>query len=143
MATGLQRLVRRALLARLKADAGLLAFVPAASINPDGAPTWPFVKLAAPVTQPRRAACVNGATVTFDIHAFAGARKSGEQVIETAEDHAGRIGAAIEASLDAKRIAIEIDSSARLTLSDIRLLEDGDPDHFHWFAQVNARVLAP
>ena len=37
-----------ALLARLKANAGLTALVPAASINPDGEPTWPHIRRARP-----------------------------------------------------------------------------------------------
>ena len=39
MATGIQRLVRRALLAKLKGSATLTTLVPPASINPDSEPT--------------------------------------------------------------------------------------------------------
>lgn len=142
MAVGLQKLVRRALLAKLKGDAGLTALVPAPQINPPGAPVWPFVKLHSPVTQPRRSSCSRGGDVAWDIHAYAGPRKEAGKVVETAEDHAGTIGAAIETALVDTRIAIEGDGEARITLSDIRLLPDGDPDSYHWFAQINARVLA-
>lgn len=142
MAVGLQRIVRRALLTRLKADAALTALVPATSINPLGPPVWPFIELAAPVTQRLRATGVIGGIVTWDIHAFARARKEGDSAVESAEDHAGRIGAAIETALFDNRLALEGGGVARVRLSDIRLLEDGSPDAFHWFAQVNARVLA-
>lgn len=142
MATGLQRLVRRAVLARLKADAGLTALVPAASINPVGVPVWPFVKLMNPITQRLRAAGVNGGLVTFDIHAFARARLSGGAEVETAEDHAGRIGAAIEAALADARFTFDTDKIVHIEISDMRLLEDEEPDAFHYFAQVNCRVLA-
>lgn len=148
MATGLQRLVRRAVLARLKADAGLTALVPAASIYPQAVPNepvWPFVKLGPTGTLRLRASCVNGGLVTVDVHAFARARVSGGAVAETAEDHASRIGAAIEAALADNRITLEGDAPApiaRIELSDIRLLQDQEPDAFHWFAQLNARVLA-
>jgi hypothetical protein len=142
MATGLQRLVRRAALPHLKADTGLTALVPAESINPRGVPTWPFIALRAPVTQPLRASCVRGGELAFGIHAFAGPRLVAGAVVETGEDHAGRIGARIEALLDGVRMSIEGGGTAHLSLSDIRLLEDGDPDQFHWFAQLNARVLA-
>lgn len=142
MAVGLQRLVRRAILPVLKSDTDLVALVPAANINPPGVPTWPFIVLRAPVTQSLRSACVRGGEVAWGVHAFAGPRLSAGAVIETGEDHAGRIGARIEALLDGVRVGIEGGGTAHLSLSDIRLLEDGDPDSYHWFAQCNARVLA-
>jgi hypothetical protein len=143
MTTGLQRLVRRALLTTLKADAGVKALVPASSMNPKGLAQWPFIVLRTPTTQPLRAACVRGGIVAWDIHAFAGVRKNAAKaVIETAEDHAGRIGAAIEAAIGDRWLDIEGGGRARIRLSDIRLAEDGDQDHYHYFAQINARVLA-
>ncbi len=142
MATGLQRLVRRALLARLKANAPLTALVAAASINPVGEPVWPFVKLRAPVTRRLRAAGLNGGEGSFDIHAFARARVVGGAEVETAEDHAGRIGGAIEAALADARITIEGGHVLRLEVNDMRLLEDEEPEAWHYFAQVNWRVLA-
>lgn len=142
MATGIQRLVRRALLERLKADGGLTALVPADSINPPGEPTWPFIVLRAPVTQRLRAACVNGATVAWDVHAFARDREDTGAVVETAEDHAGRIGGAIEAALADNRIAVEGGGVARIEVGDMRLLPDEEPGAFHYLAQVNCRVLA-
>ena len=148
MATGLQRLVRRAVLARLKANAGVTALVPAASIYPQAVPNepaWPFIKFGPSTTQRLKASCVNGGLVALDVHAFARARVSAGQVVETAEDHASAIGAAIEAALADNRLTLEGDAPApiaRIELSDIRLLQDGEPDAFHWFAQLNARVLA-
>ncbi|QOV95265.1 DUF3168 domain-containing protein [Novosphingobium sp. ES2-1] len=139
---GLQRLVRRAILPRLKADLALTALVPVASINPAGAPTWPFIVLRAPVTQRLKAACVNGGQGSWDIHAFAGQRLVAGTVVETAEDHAGRIGAAIEMALADNWLALPDGAKVRIRLSDIRLLQDGDPDHYHWFAQINWRVLS-
>lgn len=142
MATGLQRLVRRALLTRLKADADVTALVPSASIDPDGEPTWPFIRLRAPVTQRLRATGVNGGLITWDVHAFARAREVAGSEVETAEDHAGRIGGAIEAALADNRIELEDGSVAKIEWSDARLLEDDEPGAYHYFAQVNARVLA-
>lgn len=143
MATGIQRLVRRALLTRLKADAGLTALVPAASIQPDGEPSWPHLFIEKPVTRGRlRAACVNGAVGSFDAHAFARARESGGVEVETAEDHAGRIGGAFEAALLDNRIALEDGSVCKVWLSDMRLLKDRSTDTYHYFAQINWRVLA-
>lgn len=142
MAVGIQKTVRRALLTKLKADAALTALVPAANIDPDGAPEWPHIILRAPVTQRLRATGVVGGLVTFDIHAFARAREEAGIEVEDARDHAGSIGAAIETALFDNRMALEGGGVARVRLSDIRLLEDGTPDAYHWFAQVNARVLA-
>lgn len=139
---GLQRHVRRAILPVLKADAALTALVPAASINPTGTPTWPFIMLRSPVTQQLRAACVNGGQGSWDIHVFAGPRKSGTTVLETAEDHAGRIGAAIETSLANRWLDLPDGAKVRVRLSDIRLLQDGDESAYHWFAQINWRALA-
>lgn len=143
MAVALQRLVRRAVLPRLKGNADLIALVPAAQINPSGEPTWPFILLRAPRTQQLNAACLRGGIVVWDIHAFsAGRRSSAKALIETAEDHAGRIGGAIEATLANQWIDLEGGGRARIRLSDMRLLEDGTPDRYHYFAQINARVLA-
>ncbi|BEV00075.1 DUF3168 domain-containing protein [Novosphingobium olei] len=141
MAVALQRLVRRALLTRLKADAALVAAVSKASINPLGVPTWPFVILRAPRTRRLRATGVNAGTVAFDIHAFARDREDAGQVVETGEDHAGRIGGLIETALADTRITFE-GVTMRVSLSDMRLIDDGEPGAWHYFAQVNVRVLA-
>lgn len=138
-----QRQVRRALLQRLKADTGLSTLLPAASINPVETPTWPFIVLRSPVTRQLKAACLRGAEGSWDIHAFAGPRTyNSGAMIETAEDHASIIGGAIEACLADNWLDLEEGGRVRIRLSDIRLLQDGDPDHYHWFAQVNWRVLS-
>lgn len=145
MATGLQILVRKALLSTLKADAPLIAIVPAASIFsqrvPDK-PAWPFIKLGPPSTTPLRATGVRGGVVTVGVHAFARPRLSGETEVETAEDYAGRIGSAIEAALQNTRID-GVTVKIGVKLSDIRLLVDGaEADAFHWLCNANCRVLA-
>ena len=142
MATGLQRLVRRALLARLKANAPLTALVPVGSINPAGDPVWPFVILRAPISRPLRAASLRGQEGSFDIHAFARAREVDGAEVETGEDHAGRIGAAIETCLEPNRLTLEDGSVVRISLTDMRLLPDESPGDYHYFAQINWRVMA-
>ena len=147
MATGLQRLVRRAVLSTLKADAPLTAIVPAARIygqSTPSAPVWPFIKLGGPQTLPRRAAGMPfSGVVTFDVHAFAKPRLSGTAIAETAEDYAGRIGAAIESVLDSARLALEGGGYAGLRLSEMRLLQDADEaDAYHYFCQVTATCAA-
>lgn len=140
----LESLVRVAVLTKLKSDGGLLALVSASSIDPDPEhePTWPFVKVEAFRCQPFEATCVRGGLVTGDIHGFAGPKKSGDQITAFARDHAGQIGAALQRALHRTRLEIEGGGNARIRLSDIRLLDDGSPQAFHWFAQINARVLA-
>lgn len=139
--TALQRYARRAALVRLKTSAALLALVPKASIDPAGTPTWPFILIEAPAMLPRRVACAHGADIAFDVHAFAGPKKSGSTVTQTGYDHASAIGAAIEAVLAPNHITLEDGSTCALSFSDARMLKDGDPDHWHWFAQLNCRVL--
>lgn len=143
---GAAREVRRAILTRLKAHAGLTALVPAAHIHgivPLVEPVWPFIKLGPPLTLPIRMSCTDGATVSMGVHAFARARFNGSgQMIETAEDHAARIGAEIEKALDAKG---ETFSGARMRylLTDINLMVDGaDSEAMHYFANVSTRVMA-
>lgn len=143
MAEALETLVRVAVLSRLKNDTGLLALVTRDSIDPDPEvePVWPHVKTEAYTCQPFEAACVRGGRVTGDLHGFAGPRRESGQIVEDARYHAGRIGAALQKALHRTRLDLEGGGHARIRLSDIRLLSDG-PQAFHWFAQINARVLA-
>lgn len=144
----LQRLVRRAVLAKLKGDSGVRDLVAHASIHPvavaGGEPTWPFLRLDSPTTRRLRAAgAERSGIVTLDIHAFAKSRYNpAGAIIETAEDHASRIGEAIETALADQHLTLEGGADAHISLNDIRLLQDSEPDAFHWFAQLTARVLA-
>ena len=138
----LQRQVKRELLTRLKADAALTALVPDASVDPDGEPQWPFILVASPRTSRLRLSCVLGATVRFDVHAFAGPRMVAGAEVETGEDHVARIGAAIEALFAENNLTLPDGATCRTTFSDAQTLPDGEPDHWHWFAQLNCRVLA-
>lgn len=138
----LQRLVRQALMIRAKASPALTALVPATSINPDGEPVWPFVQFDVPRTQRLRLSCVNGATAQVDVHLFAGPRLVNEVTVEEGYDHATRCSAALESIVSDAWIDLEDGSRARLRLSDTQMLRDEEPDAWHWFGQVNARVLA-
>jgi len=140
--TDLQNLARRALLIRAKADGELLDLIPAASIDPDGEPSWPIMLIETPTTRRLNAACVRGAEVSFDVHAFARARKVGEQVVETGRDHVSRIGGTIERTFADNVIDLENGAKCRIRFSDMQMLRDGTPDDWHWFAQLNCRVLA-
>ena len=146
---GLHILARRIVLARLKADSGVTSLVPAASIYSQHVPhepAWPFIKLGPTQTLPRTAACLWGGDVSMLVSAFAKARRVDGAIVETAEDHAGRIGAAIEAALAKYGTAAMFDgkpAQCRITLSDMRLMLDGaEIDAFHYSATARVRIDA-
>ena len=67
---------------------------------------------------------------------------SGASEVETAEDYASRIGAAIETALDGAR-ATFIGGTIRFTITEMQLLQDAEEaDAYHYFAVVTARVIA-
>lgn len=135
--TDLQRYARRAILIRAKNDATLTALVPKASIDPDDVNEWPIILVEAPTMLPRRMAGAKGADVSFDVHAFAGPKGS----TLTGYDHICQIGTAIETVLAPNRIDLENGAACKLSFSDVRILKDKDPDHWHWFGQLNCAVL--
>jgi hypothetical protein len=90
----------------------------------------------APVMRRLNAACVKGAETSFDVHYFA--RGSASQ---TGYDAASAGGAAIE-TVFAGKLTLENNASCSLRFSDRRLLRDEQPDAWHWFGQLNCRVLA-
>lgn len=145
--TALQRLARRAILARLKADANLTAIVPAASIygQSSGKPGWPFVKLGPPTTvgRVRIPGCAPwGRLINIPLHGFAGPVMSAGTATETAEDHAGRLGGALEAVLDTKKWKIDTTAIIQTEITDMQLLQDGDEDHFHYVGLIAAKIVA-
>lgn len=120
--------IRRAMLARMKASAPLTAIVPGASIFGQTVPadkTWPFVKTGAPsATGAVRGTCMNGAEGIVAIHGFSNGRRQGKKLIETAEDHAGRIGDAIAEALDGTRLPLDGGGAVKLTWTGDQLLQD-------------------
>lgn len=146
---GLQRHLRREVMKRLKATPAVTALVSAGSIYGQTQPAevpWPFIRMGPPQTTPIVATCIRGGQVSMLVHAFAKPRKQGALTIEAAEDHAGRIGEAIESALHLAGIDAEVGGKPCrmvLRLSDMRLTIDGDEtDAFHYSAQINARILA-
>jgi hypothetical protein len=143
MPTDLQRPLRRALVARLRADEALLALVPLANIQPHGEPEWPFIRLHSPLTQRLRASGVNGGTIRLTIFARARDRMSGNQVVEYAEDHCSRIAGAIKDVLADNNISLGPGMKARIERSDEQgpTAEQTTGSYF-WAAQLNCRVMA-
>lgn len=147
MATGLIRVARRITVSTLRGGAGLTALVPAASIygqRMEATPGWPYISLGdGRVAERIRANGVSSAVITFPLHVFAQALHSGGGVSKTADHHASDIGEQVEALLDDKRYALaDITGTCRFTLSDTALMADKSPENFHWFTQVNARIIA-
>lgn len=145
MAGDLIREVRRATLAHLKAQQGVVELVKPSSIYPSTTPRepeWPFVRWDAPQSIPLGGGCFSGATVTFLVHAFARDRYEGPSLVEDGEDHASRIGSALKTALHNRRVPVA-DGSARLEVRSARLLRDGDEEGaYHAVLSVEARVLA-
>ncbi|HVH49960.1 MAG TPA: DUF3168 domain-containing protein, partial [Sphingomicrobium sp.] len=107
-------------------------------------PVWPFIKTQSPQTLPLRADCVDGATVNFGVSAFTRGRKNGAgALIETAEDHASRIGEAIETAIDKSKSDLPGIGTVAYRIADAVLLVDGaEAGAFHYSCTVRARVLA-
>ena len=135
--TALQRQARRAALIRMKAAGPLIALVPKTSIDPVGVQPWPIIMVEAPTMLETYMTCANGADVSFDIHAFAGPKGS----TMTGYDHICAIGEQIDTVLARNNIVLEDGSHCKLSWSDRRILKDTDPDHWHWFGQLNCKVL--
>lgn len=137
--------VRRAILTALKGNDALTAIVPAANIHPQspaGTPSWPFVKYGAPSPLPISAACVDGSEITVALHSFAKPRTSAGAVVETAEDHAARIGAFVAAALDRIRLTLDGGTHAKVRWTGSQLLQDPDEaDAFHHVANFRVRCL--
>lgn len=147
MATEVIRPARRAGLAALKDAPAVTALVDAAAIHPQappGTPDFPFIKWGAPTSIPIRVpACVDGAEVTVAVHGFSKGRWTGEALVESAEDHAARIGAAIAGALDGLVLDVEGGGRAKFKWTGEQLLVDQDEaDAFHSVQNFTIRVLA-
>lgn len=145
MANDLTLPIRRANLAALKAFQLLTDLVPATSIYPPvpPSPVWPFVKHGVISGVPIRANCVDGFVGIFAIHGFAMARIEGGAVVETAEDHAARIGAFIASALDRRRLPLDGGLWAKVRWTGSQLMQDGDEaGAFHSVQNFRVRCLA-
>lgn len=139
--------IRRAILTALKADGAVTALVPAASIHPQspvGEPTWPFIKSGSPSAIPIEGACVDGDEFIIAIHSFAKPRYSGSNaMVETAEDHADRIGTAVLRALHRNRLQLESGAFAKVRRTGFQLLRDGaEADAYHHVANFRVRVIS-
>lgn len=93
--------LRQAIVTRLRADADLIAIVPAdrnygMRSPPDSA--YPFTRYGSPDAQPFLATCMDGATVGITIHSFSEA---------DFEDECASINAALASSLDGAVLTLD------------------------------------
>lgn len=143
MSIGLMKPLRAAVLTHLKADAGLTAIIPAARLYPattPAQPTWPFGRFDTPQSVPLDLTCVAGSTVTFRYHGFA----KGTSNVETAEDEALRIAAALEHALHNRRIALpSLSTDAKITVTSAQAIMDGaEQSAWHAIVSCSARIFA-
>ena len=133
--------IRRALLTLAKSNPDLTALVPAARIYPQAppaTPAWPFIRYGSPTVSPIFGQCANGGEITTAFHVFS----KGGPDSESAEDHAQRIAAAVEAALDKQSIDLA-PGRARVLWDGTQVLQDGDEaGAFHAIVSVRVRALA-
>lgn len=134
------------MLTALKTTATLTALVKATEIYPSTTPEgheWPFGRWDGPSSIPIKAACVDGAEITFMMHWFAKPRFDDRgRMIETAEDHCGRIMEAASPVLSGNRFEAN-DRLFRVRVTSELLRRDGDEaDAYHGTMNCVARVLA-
>lgn len=136
--------IRVALVALMKADTALIALVPKASIYSQwtpAVPAFPFIRSGSPAAAPMRGSCLDGSDITVAMHAFSTGRKSGTTIVEPAEDHAARIGAAIAAALDGKVVTIA-GGKARVRWTGSQLMQDPEESSaFHSVQSFRIRAI--
>jgi hypothetical protein len=136
--------VRRAILPLLKNDARTKTIVPASRwyAMTASSPDWPFGLYGASSPLPLRGACLDGAELITSVHGFAKARYNGAgAMIETAEDHCGRLSAAIAAVLDGRRVELPRGhATIRWTGSQL-LVDSGEADAFHCVVNLRVRCI--
>ncbi|SKB48994.1 Protein of unknown function [Rhizorhabdus histidinilytica] len=86
---------------------------------------------------------MDGAESIVAVHGFTAGVRRGKKLIETAEDHAGRIGDAIARALDGKRLPLEGGGTVRIRWTGSQLLQDAqEAGGFHTVQNFQMRHLA-
>lgn len=141
--------VRRAAMAAMKADAGVTALVPAASIFPATVvsdPDYPIIVYGDTEAQPMRRSCVDGMTISLSFTAYAKPRFDADgRMIETAEDVVKKIASAVAAVLDRKKLtlATTYDAHAHTKwVGGITRRAGGETDTWQAVVRFTARVIS-
>lgn len=105
--------LRQAVVRRLRANADLIAIVPAErnyGMRSPPDPAWPFTRYGSPDSQPLRAQCLDGATISFTIHAFS---RTPDSTAIFFEDECATINAAASRALDGATLALDAPTGAK------------------------------
>lgn len=135
MAQDSSLLLRQAIVAHLKADAGLLALVAADDVHGErsGAnPNFPFTRYGVADVLPEKAQCWDGMRVAFPIHSFSKSPFT---------DEVHGINAALAAALDGTVLTLDDGGKAHVRWTGSTILPDPtESDVFHGIARFEATV---
>jgi hypothetical protein len=136
--------IRRGMVALQKDNADLITMVATRDIYGQTVKAdhgWPFVRSGAPNSVPIRASCVDGGEWTIAMHAFAKDRLTGKKAVETAEDYAARVGAAVAAALDTQVIILPRGRAVIRWTGSQLLMDPEEPGCFHSIQNFVVRAL--
>ena len=142
--------VRKAAVARLKLDAGVIALVTAARVYPPqrpSTPVWPFVAFGVPITDPFRASGMDGSETDVAIHGYAATGGAGAQTVG-GEELCSQIMAAVETALDGVTLDLTANdcpypATAFLTWQNTAIVQDDEDGHaFHGIANFRITVAS-
>ena len=99
--------------------------------------------MGAPSAIPVRGTCISGAESIVAVHGFSKGRFTGSTLVESAEDHAGRIGDAIAGALDGKKLDLDGGGFVRITWTGDQLLQDSaEAGAYHVVSNFRMRHLS-
>lgn len=132
---------RRAGLKYLATVSPVTKIVPASRHYPAtvASPTWPFLCWGRPTSILIQGAGLDGSEIVGAVHGFAKARFNiAGAMLETAEDHAGRLEAALAKAFDRVKLPIPRGYAKFRCTSTQLLVDSTEADAFH--AVVNLRI---
>jgi hypothetical protein len=137
--------LRRAAMTRLAGASAVTSLVAASSIFPQtvpASPAYPHIRMGAPSIFPLKAACVDGTTGIFSVHAFSRGIDTGGALSMTGEDHAGNIGDAIAGALDGQVLEMDSGTMLHVRWTGSQLMRDGaEADVYHAVVNFSLRTL--
>lgn len=130
--------VRAAIMAKMKADAGLTALVAKAQVYPSTVPAdrpFPFTRFASMIASPFLASCLDSSAFRITLQAFSKGKYSSKTLQLPAEDHVAQIASAIKDALHGKVLTLHTGEKLRLQWVQTTLMIDGD-EAGAWMANV-------
>jgi hypothetical protein len=126
--------LRKALVALLRANAGVVGLVPAARIYgerpKDKDPVWPYILIGVVIAGPHSPSGVNGSDASLAIHCFAPGPTA---------DAAYRINKAVVAAVDEKRLDLGGVAIPRVAVASTQVIPDaGSPKDWHGLVNISA-----